>query len=101
MGIFEYEWCDDAEPSPDRVSQHTMARITITVGDRIVTSVHDRYLKDYRDHIFVPLSHVAEWLAVNWWYLWTKPEAWRVRSVRGSPPDTIFRTLETGSFFRD
>ena len=70
MGIFEYEWCDDAEQSPDRVSQHTMARITITVGDRIVTSVYDRYLKDYRDHVFVPLSHIAEWLAVNWWHLW-------------------------------
>lgn len=73
MAIFEYQWCSGAEPSPDRVSQHTMARITITVGDRQVTSVYDRYLKEYRNHIFVPLAHVAEWLAANWWYLWYEP----------------------------
>ena len=70
MAIIQYEWCDDAEPSPDRVSQYTMARVSIVVGDRIVTSVYDRYLKDYRDHIFVPLAHIADWLAANWWHLW-------------------------------
>ena len=73
MAIFEYQWCSGAEPSPDRVSQHTMARITITVGGRNVTSVYDRYLREYRDHIFVPLAHVAEWLAANWWHLWYEP----------------------------
>ena len=70
MSMFQYEWLDDVEPSVDRIAQHTMARISINVGDQVVTSVYDRYLKDYRDHIFVPLAHIAEWLAVNWWHLW-------------------------------
>ena len=73
MPILEYEWCDDTEDSLDRVSQHTMSKVTIKVGDQNITSVYDRYLKDYRDHIFVPLSHIAEWLAVNWWHLWHEP----------------------------
>ena len=73
MAIFEYQWCSGTESSTDRVSQYTMARITITVGDRNVTSVYDRYLREYRDHIFVPLAHVAEWLAANWWHLWYEP----------------------------
>ncbi len=70
MSNIQYEWCDGTEPSPDRVSQHTMARVFIKVGDQIVTSVYDRFLKDYRDHIYVPLAYVAEWLAANWWHLW-------------------------------
>ena len=73
MAVFEYQWCSGAEPSTDRVSQYTMARITITVGDRNVTSVYDHYLREYRDHIFVPLAHIAEWLAANWWHLWYEP----------------------------
>lgn len=70
MSMFQYEWLDDVEPSADRIAQHTMARISISVGGQVVTSVYDRYLKDYRDHLFVPLAHIAEWLAVNWWHLW-------------------------------
>lgn len=70
MAIFDYEWCDDAEPSSDRVSQYTMARVRIEARGHVVTSLYDRYLKEYRDHVFVPLAHVAEWLAANWWHLW-------------------------------
>lgn len=70
MAIFDYEWCDDVEPSSDRVSQYTMASVFIKVGDHVVTSLYDRYLKEYRDRVFVPLAHVAEWLAANWWHLW-------------------------------
>lgn len=70
MAIFDYEWCDDAEPSSDRVSQYTMARVRIEAGGQAVTSLYDRYLKDNRDHVFVPLAHVAEWMAANWWHLW-------------------------------
>lgn len=70
MAIFDYEWCDDAEPSSDRVSQYTMASVFIKVGDHVVTSLYDRYLKKPRDRVFVPLAHVAEWLAANWWHLW-------------------------------
>lgn len=78
--MFQYEWLDDVEPSVDRVSQHTMARISIKVGSQVVTSIYDRYLKGYRDHIFVPLAHVAEWLADNWWHLWYESDV-----VSGEP----------------
>lgn len=72
MAVFDYEWCD-AEPSSDRVSQYTMARVRIEAGGQIVTSLYDRYLKDDRDEVFVPLAHVAEWMAANWWHLWYEP----------------------------
>ena len=85
MAIFEYEWCDDAETSLDRVSQHTMSKVAIKVGDHNITSVYDRYLKDYRDHIFVPLAHIAEWLAVNWWHLWHEPASVSGEQCPGFP----------------
>lgn len=78
--MFQYEWFDEVESSVDQVSQHTMARISIRVGDQIVTSIYDRYLKDYRDHVFVPLAHVAEWLTDNWWHLWHESDV-----VSGEP----------------
>ena len=73
MAVFDYEWLDDAEPSSDRVSQYTMARVRIEAGGQIVSSLYDRYLKDNRDEVFVPLAHVAEWMAANWWHLWYEP----------------------------
>ena len=50
-----------------------MAKLTIRVGDTVATEVYDRYLKDFRDHVFVPLSQVAEWVVLHWWRLLDEP----------------------------
>lgn len=73
MPIFEYRWVDDAPPYPDPVAHRTMAKLTIRVGDTVATEVYDRYLREFRDHVFVPLSQVAEWAVLHWWRLLHEP----------------------------
>ena len=72
MPIFDYEWVD-APPYPDPVAHRTMAKLTIRVGDPVATEVYDRYLNESRDHVFVPLSQVAEWAVLHWWRLLHEP----------------------------
>ena len=73
MPVFDYEWMDDAPPHPDPVAHRTMAQLTIRIGDTVATEVYDRYLKEFRDHVFVPLSQVAEWVVLHWWRLLHEP----------------------------
>ena len=70
---FRFDWID-APPSPDRLSRHTMAALSIEADGVIVTSVLDRSSRSLRDHVVVPLVHVAEWLAGNWWHLFHEVE---------------------------
>ena len=70
---FRFDWID-AQPSPDRLSCHTMAALSIEAGGATVTSVLDRSSRSWRDHVVVPLVHVAEWLAGNWWHLFHEVE---------------------------
>ena len=70
---FRFDWVD-APPSPDRLSCHTMAALSIEVGSATITSVLDRPSRSWRDHVVVPLVHVAEWLVGNWWHLFHEVE---------------------------
>ena len=70
---FRFDWID-AQPSPDRLSCHTMAALSIEAGGATVTSVLDRSSRSLRDHVVVPLVHVAEWLVCNWWHLFHEVE---------------------------
>ena len=70
---FRFDWID-APPSPDHLSRHTMAALSIEADGAIVTSVLDRSSRSLRDHVVVPLVHVAEWLAGNWWHLFHEVE---------------------------
>ena len=58
---FRFGWVD-AGPSPDRVSQSTMAALSVEAGGSTVTSVLDRTNRIYSDEVVVPLFSVAEWL---------------------------------------
>ena len=73
MPVFDYTWMDDAPPYPDPVAHRTMAQLTIRIGDTVATEVYDRYLKEFRGHVFVPLSQVAEWAVLHWWRLLHEP----------------------------
>ncbi len=47
----------------------TWARLRISVGQLCATRVVSRPAAGTRDHIFVPLYPLAEWLVANWWFL--------------------------------
>ena len=66
---FRFNWVD-AGPSSDSLARDTMATLSIEARDKVVTAVLDRRNRSYRDHVIVPLYHVAEWLIANWWHLW-------------------------------
>ena len=70
---FRFDWVD-APPSPDRLSRHTMAALSIEADGAIVTAVLDRSSRSLRDHVIVPLAPVAEWLVGNWWHLFHEVE---------------------------
>lgn len=72
MPVFDYEWVD-APPYPDPAAHRTMAKLTVRAGDTLATEVYDRYLREFRDHVFVPLSQVAEWAVLHWWRLLYEP----------------------------
>lgn len=66
----EHEWVQVAT-SPDE-ARHTMANLRIRAGGHLVTVVKDH--RGERDHVLVPLLHVAEWLVSNWYPLLHEPE---------------------------
>ena len=63
-----------------------MAELSIEAGNATVTAVVDRRNRSYRDHVIVPLYHVAEWLVTNWWHIW-----YEVADTREQRPDFEFR----------
>lgn len=69
----EYEWADVAQ-SPDETVHRTMAKLQIRVNGHLVTAVKDRQHKLDREHVLVPMHHVAEWLVSNWHHLLYEPE---------------------------
>ena len=69
----EYEWADVAE-SPDEIAHRTMAKLQIHVNGHLVTAVKDHQHKREREHVLVPMHHVAEWLVSNWHHLLYEPE---------------------------
>lgn len=66
---FQFNWVDTG-PSSDTLARDTMATLSIAGRDKVVTAVLDRCNRSYRDHVIVPLYHVAEWLVANWWHIW-------------------------------
>ena len=64
----EFEWADVA-PSPDEFAHRTMAELRIRVNGTVVTEVTDHRDRKSRDHVLVPLHHVAEWLVAHWHHL--------------------------------
>ena len=66
---FRFDWLDSG-PSPDKLSQVTMAALRIHADGAPVTAVVDRRDRRYSDTINVPLFGVAEWLVLNWFSIW-------------------------------
>ncbi len=65
---FTTDWQDgEGLPGPELAA--TYASLRIDVQGRLLTQVLDHRAQTVRDHIFVPLYPIAEWLASNWWFL--------------------------------
>ena len=64
----DFDWVDVA-PSPDEFARRTMAKLCIRVNGTAVTSITDHRHRLNRDHVLVPLHHVAEWLVAHWHHL--------------------------------
>lgn len=74
MRIFRYEWAA-ADPYPEPIAHRTMADLRIVVGDCVATDLYDECLNQPGDSIRVPMSRIAEWLVLNWWYLWFEADS--------------------------
>ena len=65
---FEAEWIGAGEIRGPELSA-TWASLLVRVDDSVITRVVDQRAGSVRDHIFVPLYPLAEWLVTNWWFL--------------------------------
>lgn len=65
---FETEWLSgDGVTSPELAA--TWCRLTVQVGDHIVTRVEDLAANSIRSAIFCSAYPIAEWIATHWWAL--------------------------------
>lgn len=65
---FRFDWLEAERVRGPELSA-TWAALQIIAGDQPLTRVLDGRAKTVRDHIYVPLYPLAEWLATNWWFL--------------------------------
>lgn len=70
---FDWDWMDGPGVNGPELAA-TWACLRIKVGQSVVTQVLDERAKTVREHLFVPLYPMAEWLAVNWWFLTAEQE---------------------------
>ncbi len=65
---FDWDWMDAPGVNGPELAA-TWARLRIKAGKSTVTRVLDERAKTVREHLYVPLYPMAEWLAANWWFL--------------------------------
>lgn len=63
-----YDWLP-AEGARGPELEATWARLSLRIGDSLITRVLDERSKTTRDHVYLPLYPLAEWLATHWWIL--------------------------------
>lgn len=66
---FEIDWLGTSSSVRSAELRETWARLTISVGDDVVTLVEDVQNRSIRRSIYVSLYPFAEWIATNWWLL--------------------------------
>lgn len=70
---FDWNWMDAPGVNGPELAA-TWADLRIKVGTSTITQALDERAKTVREHLYVPLYPMAEWLAVNWWFLTAEPE---------------------------
>ena len=71
---FDWDWMDAPGVNGPELAA-TWARLCIKAGKSTVARVLDERAKTVREHLYVPLYPMAEWLAANWWFLAAEPES--------------------------
>jgi len=69
----DFKWVDAQDGVQGAELKATWAELSIIVNGRAITKVYDERLKTTRDFVCLPLYPLAEWLAEQWQYLWSKP----------------------------
>ena len=90
---FETEWIEADGIRGSELSA-TWASLLIGVDDEIVTCVVDERARTVRNHIYVPLYVLAEWLVTNWWFLFHEvetPGEGRQPRIRAAPCARCFQ----------
>jgi hypothetical protein len=70
----ELEW-DRVDGSRGGELAATFARFSIRIDGKTISEVFDHRSRSVRQHLFVPLYPLAEWLASHWWSLLYEAEA--------------------------
>ena len=65
---FEFDW-DSMDGSRGAEIRSTWARFALFVDGVPLTEAHDLRTKSVREHIFIPLYPMAEWVSKHWWWL--------------------------------
>lgn len=63
-----FDW-EDPQGARGAELRATWARFAVRVDDQLVTRVLDERSRSVRDHIYLPLYPLAEWIVTNWWFL--------------------------------
>lgn len=63
-----YSWEDPGGVTASELAA-TWARIGMTCGNKVITSVHCSRVQAFRGDIYVPLYAIAEWFVRNWWFI--------------------------------
>lgn len=71
---FDWDWVDAPGVDGPELAA-TWSRLRIEAGSSVVTLVLDERAKTVREHVYVPLYPMAEWLASNWWFLAAEQES--------------------------
>ncbi len=71
---FDLEW-DRVDGSRGDELTATWARFAVKVDNTVITEVYDHRSLSVRQHIFVSLYPLAEWLASHWWSILYEAEA--------------------------
>lgn len=64
----EHEWQDPAGALGPEL-RATWARLEMRIDGRVLTRVYDHRSRSVREGVYLPLYPLAEWLALDWWWL--------------------------------
>jgi len=67
---FEFQW-EAAEDVNSPELRATWSRFRLFIGDDCLTLVQDHFTGEVRNWLDVPTYPLAEWVAMNWWFLTT------------------------------
>ena len=66
-------WPPGVEPGEDDPARATFGWLRLAVGETALTA-HRTDNNQVGDEIQIPLYHIAEWIALNWWALLYEPK---------------------------